>query len=110
MTYYDDSTATTPPTLVEYGTMSYMMHALRKCHETRIRIYSNLFNVLVVFIVVGIFGAGLYYSRIKKLSPFEEQLKMEKSKQYVLSKIREYQQMKLKDWSITNLPNIYTPV
>lgn len=98
------------PRLVEPTTFSYMRIVLQKCHEHRIRIYSILFNCLVLTVFVSIFGFGLYYSRCKKLSPFEQQMKLEKSKQYVLSKIREYQQESLKDWSITNLPNTYMPV
>lgn len=98
------------PLLVENTTVTSMRTILQKCHENRIRIYSIIFNIIVVFIFCGIFGLGLYYCRYKKLSPLEQKLKFEKSKSYILSKIREYQQTKLNNWSISNLPDIYAPV
>ena len=98
------------PRLIEQGTMSSMVQLLQTCHKNRLHIYSILFNCLVLAIFISIFGFGLYYNRTKKTSHFEKQLKFEKSKDYVLSKIREYQQASLQKLSITNLPNTYAPV
>lgn len=99
------------PRLIENSAKNYLFQTLQKCHTNRVSIYYYALNFGVLFLFVGIVGLILYYCSKKKLSDYEKQQKMLKDQQYVLSKIRYYQQDKKERQQsqvsgITDLPYI----
>jgi hypothetical protein len=99
------------PRLIENSAKNYLFQTLQKCHTNRVSIYYYALNFGVLFLFVGIVGLILYYCSKKKLSDYEKQQKMLKDQQYVLSKIRYYQEDKKQRQQsqvsgITDLPYI----
>lgn len=82
------------PRLIDTGVRNYMHIALQTCHENRIRIYSTAFNILVLVSFLIFFSLALYYSYINKPSEHDKYKKQLQDQQYVLSKIRYYQNQK----------------
>jgi hypothetical protein len=78
----------------------------------RVKYNVILLNVGVFFVFVAVFGGILYYLYKTKSTPQENYNKMMKDQEYILSKIRYYQEQKQKidtaaaqsSSSITNLP------
>jgi len=98
--------------LIDSTTKSFLMTALQNSHETRMKYYSIVFNFAVFIGFILVFGGALYYCYLAKRSPDEINYKMMKDQEYVLSKIRFYQEenKKIKDAAkeysslITDLP------
>jgi hypothetical protein len=98
--------------LIDTTTKTFLMSALQKAHETRMKYYSIVFNFVVFIGFILVFGGALYYCYLAKRSPEEQNYKMIKDQEYVLSKIRFYQEenKKIKDAAkeystlITDLP------
>ena len=94
------------PYLTEYSMKSYMSSILSKCHINRIYIYSIVLNLSVFILFFSIVGITLYYCYKRKPTAYEYHQKMLKDQEYILSKIRFYQEQnqKANNSSITNLP------
>jgi hypothetical protein len=88
-----------------------MFQTLQKCHEYRVNIYSYIYNSLVFIVFFSLFGIVLYYRYKNKPTPEELRIKMEREQNYILSKIRYYQNEKDRATtsSITDLPFTYNP-
>jgi hypothetical protein len=96
-----------PPQLIEHSLKSYMDNVLSNCHVTRVHVYHIVLNVSVFIVFILIIGITLYYCYKKKPSEIEYRQKMIRDQEYVLNKIRFYQEQKNKQVSpITNLPII----
>jgi len=98
------------PKLTEPNTTGYLYYTLKQCHDIRVNWYSYALNLGVLIIFLAVFGGALYYSKANKLTDYEKQNRMVKDQQYILSKIRFYQDIndkqKQNSSSITNLPVI----
>jgi len=98
------------PRLIETGTHMYLKDILKTCHNYRTNIYYFAFNAFVLFLIIGITGLVLYYCNKQKLSDYEKKQRLVRDQQYILSKIRYYQEdtKKQKEQlsSITNLPGL----
>ena len=98
------------PRLIEPYIKYVVDSTLQKCHNHRVKIYNWLFNLCIFLVFIGTFSGGLYYCYKKKLTPEERYNKMMKDQNYILSKIRFYQNEKIKQrendrtTNITNLP------
>lgn len=96
------------PQLIDSNAKYYLFDTLRTCHVTRTTLYYYVLNIGVFIIFVGITGYLLYYNYTHKLSDYEKERKMIRDQQYVLSKIRFYQEEHKQNHSkisnITNLP------
>jgi hypothetical protein len=94
------------PILIEHSMKSYLSTVLSTCHINRVNIYYIVLNVSVFILFLSIFGLTLYYCYKKKPTAYEYQQKMIKDQEYVLNKIRFYQEQnqKAKISPITNLP------
>jgi membrane protein insertase Oxa1/YidC/SpoIIIJ len=97
--------------LIENSARNYLFQTLQKCHTNRVSIYYYALNFGVLFIFVGIVALVLYYCSKQKLSDYDKQQKMIKDQQYILSKIRYYQEDKKEQQrsqvsGITDLPYI----
>jgi hypothetical protein len=94
------------PRLIEQPVKQYMGTVLQNCHSHRSNIYYYVLNISIFLIFVLIFGISLYYCYSNKKTPYELQQKMTQDQNYILSKIRYYQdeQKKLSSTKLTNLP------
>jgi hypothetical protein len=97
------------PSLIEPSVKNYLFDTLHKCHTTRINIYYYALNIIVLVIFAILVGLTLYYCYTQKPSEYERQQKMISDQEYVLNKIRFYQDQRTNDHekqfsSISNLP------
>ena len=95
------------PRLIESQTGHYLYQTLQRCHEYRVKVYSQWFNIaiLVVFIVVTFLI--LFFLKKKKKTPEEKEIQAIMDQQYILEKIRALQHQRdvhLASQSITNMP------
>jgi hypothetical protein len=86
---YDD---VLPPKLIDTSAIHYLDGALKKSHEIRIKYHRIIWNFGIVFVFVFIVGAVLYYRYINRPTPEEADYKLIKDQEYVLSKIRYFQE------------------
>jgi hypothetical protein len=96
------------PRLIDPSALYFLDSTLQKCHNCRVKLYTNALNIGVFFLFVIITGVVLYYCYKKKLTPYEAQQKRIRDQQYILSKIRYYQgeNMNRKVSDITTLPTL----
>lgn len=87
---------TSAPRLIDNSAKYYLYNTLSLCHETRVKYHSILFNVLVFTLFAGIAGATLYYCYKRKPSVDQTRAQMESDQQFILSKIRFYQEQNQK--------------
>jgi len=96
--------------LIEPNIKYILYSTLRKCHDYRASVYNLVFNLGIFIAFVLVFGGSLYYCYKKKPTPQERHERMMRDQNYILSKIRFYQNEKLKEreqssaTNITNLP------
>lgn len=101
------------PLLIEPGVRSFLGETLKQCHKFKEEYYNTLFNIgmfIAFFIVLAIL---LVYKYKGKLTEEEKYQKDLEKQQYVLEKLKAYQENKLKAHQqlITGLPrweNEYT--
>jgi H+/Cl- antiporter ClcA len=79
------------PRLVETSFRDHLSASLRGAHETRAGYYQFIFNSCVFAFLVIVFGLALWCARAKKLEPEARHRAMERDKERVIAKIREYQ-------------------
>jgi len=95
------------PMLTEPGVKYFLNATLKQCHQFKEKHNNMLFNIgllLGFFIILGIL---LLYKYKGKLSPEEVEQKELEKKQYILSKIRNFQDAKVRAQQelITGLPH-----
>jgi len=94
------------PSLIENGTSSFLYTTLYNCHIYRQKYNNYIFNVSIFcFLVIGI--SILLFIRYKGKPTHEElMLKETEKRNYIMSRVYNYQQDKLKQSQnlITNLP------
>ena len=81
-----------PPKLIDTSAIYYLDGALKKSHEIRIKYHRILWNVGIVFMFFSIIGIVLYYRYVNRPTPEEADYKLIKDQEYVLSKIRYFQE------------------
>ena len=98
------------PNLIDHTSSSHLRNVLQSCHENRVNLYYYIFNGLVLAFFTIIAIATLYYCYTKKPSEYDRRQKLLRDQDYILSKIRFYQdnfKQKQSEFSnITNLPII----
>ena len=95
------------PMLTEPGVKYFLNETLKQCHKIKEKYNNTLFNIWLLigfFIVLGII---LLYKYKGKLTPEEIGEKELQKKQYILSKIRNFQDAKIRAQQelITGLPH-----
>ena len=94
------------PMLTEPGVKYFINETLKQCHQFKEKYHNINFNIglLVVFFII--LGILLLYKYKGKITPEEIEQKEVQKKQYILSKIRNYQDAKTKAQQklITGLP------
>jgi hypothetical protein len=95
------------PRLTEPGVKYFLNETLKQCHTFKEKHHNTLFNVSMFIGFLVILGILLLYKYKGKLSEAERKENEEEKKRYILSKIRNYQQTKLRAQQelITGLPH-----
>jgi hypothetical protein len=94
------------PSLIENGTTSFLYTTLYNCHIYKVKYNNYIFNITSFFILIVGLSILLIYRYKGKPSPDEILRRETDKKNYIMSKIYNYQQNKLKQSQnlITNLP------
>lgn len=82
------------PTLIEPGTKYFLNQSLKQTHNFKIKFYNEMFNIGLFVFFLLILGAILLYKYKGKLTPLEKEKKNMDKQQYVLSKIKNFQEAK----------------
>ena len=95
------------PILTETGVKQYLIHSLHKCNVFRIKYYNTLFNIITACCFFFGIGVLLFIKYKGKLTPEDIEEQSKQKKMYILSKIKKYQENKLKmqQQLITGLPH-----
>ena len=95
------------PMLTEPGVKYFINETLKQCHRYREQYQNTIFNIGLLFLFFILLGILLLYKYKGKLTPEEIEEKESLKKQYILSKIKNYQDAKIKSQQqlITGLPN-----
>jgi hypothetical protein len=97
----------TKPILIEPGVKYFLSETLKQCKDFKEKYYNTIFNIsLAAFLFLLIFVI-LFFKYKGKLTPSEKESKNREKQQYILSKIKNYQDTKLRAQQnlITGLPN-----
>ena len=102
------------PRRVESNLRGYLQETLYNCHHYKQTMYVWAFNLGIFFFFVVIIGFILYFRRRSKYIPeYEKEEKMLREQNYILSKIRDYQnyekRKRQESSMITDLPFSYDP-
>ena len=95
------------PSLVEPGVKYFLRETLKNCHVYKEKYKNHVFNVGILVAFSIVVGAILLYKYKGKPSPEEMAGKDREKKQYILSKIRNFQDERKKSQQqlITGLPH-----
>ena len=96
----------TKPLLIEPGVKYFLSETLKKCHVFNESHNIFLFNLSLFIGFLIILGVVLLFKYKGKLTPKEIQNKDNEKRQYILSKIKNYQDTKVRESQslITGLP------
>lgn len=89
-------TSTSAPKLIEDTAKNYMYHTLQKVHATRVKYNNLILNILVFFGFLAVVGGTLWYLHANKKPQRQKYNQLMKDQEYVLSKIRFYQDQQRK--------------
>jgi hypothetical protein len=94
------------PKLIEPGTKYFIKESLKNCNNFRNNYNNYVINLILLFVFLLILGMFLYIRYKGKLTPLEKENKLNEQKHYVLSKIRQLQDVKRQKSQelVTNLP------
>jgi hypothetical protein len=94
------------PKLIEPNIKYFTKGTLKHCKLMKQKYFSIIVNI-VCFVLLVVVGGGLLLYKYKgKLSPLEKEIKAQKQKHYIFSKIKQFQDIKTQTNQslITNLP------
>jgi len=94
------------PSLIEPGVYYFLNETLKKCHKFREKYNNIIFNIILFIIFILIISIWLFISYKGKITEEERIQREEEKKKYILSKIHNYKNNKLKEEQnlITGLP------
>ena len=97
----------TKPMLTEPGVKFFLNETLKQCHKFKEKHNNMILNILLLIGFLIILGILLIYKYKGKLTPEEIEEKELEKKRYILSKIRNFQDAKLRAQQelITGLPH-----
>jgi len=110
MSYFGSYGGETPidkPCLIEPGTKYFLRETLKQCHMFKEKYHNFLFNLGLFLFFLFIVGSILLYKYKGRLTSTEKEQKTREKHQYILSKIKTFQQAKKQAHQelITGLPN-----
>jgi hypothetical protein len=86
--------ASPKPALTEPGVKYFLNQTLKQCHIIRNNFHNTIFNIGLLFAFLLLLGLILLYKYKGKLSPVEVEQKNKEKQQYILSKIKNFQEAK----------------
>jgi hypothetical protein len=94
------------PILTEPGVKYFLNETLKQCREFKITYNNSILNISLFVIFFIILGALLLIKYKGKLTPSEKDMKNKEKQQYILTKIKNYQDAKqqYREELITGLP------
>lgn len=92
------------PSLVEDNVKNFMNNSLNNCHERKMEIFSWVMNICCFIVFALLTVCIIHLFKKPKLSIYEQNEKMRKEQEYVVSKIRDYKEMQKSSSMITDLP------
>lgn len=94
------------PKLIEPGMKYFIKESLKNCNNFRNNYNNYVINLILLFVFLLILGMFLYIRYKGKLTPLEKENKLTEQKHYILSKIRQLQDVKRQKSQelVTNLP------
>jgi hypothetical protein len=92
--------------LIDPSAKNYLFQTLKQCHNHRVNIYYYVLNISIFIVFAIIVFLTLYYCHKNKLTDYQKAQKMIRDQQYVMSKIRFYQEetRDAKTSNVTQLP------
>uniref|UniRef100_A0A6C0EU76 Uncharacterized protein n=1 Tax=viral metagenome TaxID=1070528 RepID=A0A6C0EU76_9ZZZZ len=95
------------PTLIEPGVKYFLNETLKQCHIFKNKHNNHIMNIVLLSGFFLLLGLILLYKYKGKLTPADKIIKNNEKKQYILSKIKNYQDAKLRAQQdlITGLPH-----
>jgi hypothetical protein len=99
------------PQLIEINASSNIQQTLHRCLVNRVNFYYYVLNISVLLVFICIVGFILYYCYTRKPTEYEKHQRLLQDQEYVVSKIRYYQEdskqkREQQSSSITDLPFI----
>jgi hypothetical protein len=82
------------PILIEPGVKYFLNQTLKQCREFKEKFNNVLLNVVLLILFFIILGLILLYKYKGKLTPMEKEQRSREKQQYILSKIKNYQDAK----------------
>ncbi len=82
------------PTLTEPGVKYFLNQTLKQCHIVRDNFHNMIFNIGLFIGFLLILGLILLYKYKGRLTPVEVEKKNKEKQQYILSKIKNFQEAK----------------
>ena len=94
------------PRLIEPGMKYFIKESLKNCHNFRNNYNNYVINLILFFVFLLILGMFLYIRYKGKLTPLEKENKLNEQKHYILSKIKQLQDVRRQKSQelVTNLP------
>ena len=104
---YGGETIPSKPSLIEPGVKYFLRETLKQCHQFREKYHNFLFNLALFSVFLLIVLAILFYKYKGRITPAEKEKKTREKQQYILSKIKTFQDAKKQAHQelITGLPN-----
>lgn len=104
---FDNQEWAPKPLLTEPGVKYFLHQTLKQCHVVKEKFHNTIFNIGLFIAFLIILGLILLYKYKGKLSPVEIEKKNKEKQQYILSKIKNFQEAKriAHQELITGLPN-----
>ena len=95
------------PMLTEPGVKYFLNETLKQCHKYKEKYQNTVFNIGLLLMFLIVLGIILMYKYRGKLTPEEIKEKELEKKKYILTKIRNYQDAKIRAQQelITGLPH-----
>ncbi len=95
------------PILTEPGIKYFLNETLKQCHQFKEKYNNYMFNIGILITFFVILGSILLYKYKGKLTPEEVEENELVKKRYILSKIKNYQDAKIRSQQelITGLPH-----
>jgi hypothetical protein len=92
------------PRLIESNVKNFMHRTLNICHEKKIRLYSTILNIIILVSFLSIAALMFLFCYKTRKTPFEKYQNDIKVHDYIMSKIRNYQNDNFP--MLTNIPQI----
>jgi large-conductance mechanosensitive channel len=94
------------PSLIEPGIRYFFNNTLQTCHQFKVKYNNTIWNILLFIALMLFIGIALAHKYQGKLTPEQLLEKEEEKRSYIMSKIKNYQQDKIRQQQhlITGLP------